>query len=420
MQRWHAEHGLPVHHFGGTQGCVFAYVEELDKWLTGVGSLPGHRRASDRNGGDPKKTIAAELTASADEMWTARSEKNLPSIAGLYREALDKDPGNVRALTGLASAMIISALMEVVDSSVAHTCAMEALRRMPQFDSQHIDARCCAGFLKMVHERKWRQAKAGFDELLTEQPSHSFGLVGRALLHLADGEFQDASRLAWEAWRNNPLVSSKRLLLCWIQFLAGESAEALELVRQFRASGSFGASMATIEALALSQAAPDVLNIGQIVRFVAEFPENRTLQAILGYAFAVSGNTESALQILNVLEEMCERKKKNCGYALALILIGLGRKQEAIPWLETSFEQGTLWSLGFRSDPILKALRGEPRFEALLRKIGSQTETLAIDQPRFMPEALRTMPASIAVGTRGHSSSACQDCLVDLGKSGAA
>jgi hypothetical protein len=36
VQRWHAYLGLPVHHFDGRKGSVFAYAEEIDRWLIGL------------------------------------------------------------------------------------------------------------------------------------------------------------------------------------------------------------------------------------------------------------------------------------------------------------------------------------------------------------------------------------------------
>ena len=420
VQRWHAEQGLPVHHFGGTQGCVFAYAEELDKWLLRLDGAPGPNRASEDQKTDGPDKGASDLTALADQLWATRSEKNIGSIAELYREALDRDPSNTRSLTGLASAMISSAILEVVDSSVAHTYAMEALRRTPQFDAQHDDAKCCAAFLKMTHERKWRQARLAFEDILRVHPQHSFGLKGRACLHIADGELEDASRCAWEAWRQTPLASSPGILLCWIEFLAGHSEEALDLIEQFKNSGLSGSMMATIHALTLSQSAPDERRIRQIERTAEEFQKSRTLQGVLGYVYAISGQTAKATQVLIALKDLCERKKKNCGYALALVLLGLDKRQEAISWLETSFEQGSVWSLGFRSDPILKPLRGDPRFEALLRKIGSRPEARSIDQVRIQPKSLRFPVPITAAGASIRSSEDALDELEGLVESGAA
>jgi hypothetical protein len=59
------------------------------------------------------------------------------------------------------------------------------------------------------------------------------------------------------------------------------------------------------------------------------------------------------------------------GYALALVSMGLNNNQEAITWLEAAFAEGSLWSLGFGSDPILQRFDGDPRFIRLVAKIGA-------------------------------------------------
>jgi hypothetical protein len=55
-------------------------------------------------------------------------------------------------------------------------------------------------------------------------------------------------------------------------------------------------------------------------------------------------------------------------YAIALVLIGLGRRQEAVRRLEQSYREGSFWSLGFRSDPILAPLHNDPYFQQFLTK----------------------------------------------------
>jgi hypothetical protein len=272
----------------------------------------------------------------------------------------------------------------------------------------------------MAVERKWRQARIGFDEVLECQPQNPCALLGQALLHVADAELAGASRCAREAWQGSPLADSVRMLFCWIEYLAGEFDEALELSAQFRASGSTGPAMAPVHALALSQLAPSELNIRQIESMAAEFSQNRTLQGVLGYVYGVSGHVQRASQVLKSLQNMLERQKRNYGYSLALVLMGLGRRDEAVPWLETSFDQGSIWSLGFRSDPILKPLRGNARFEALLRKIGSTPETRAINLAEFRPKSLRRTASVLSPGARFDSVGDSLDEVYDNAKSGAA
>jgi hypothetical protein len=170
----------------------------------------------------------------------------------------------------------------------------------------------------------------------------------------------------------------------------------------------------------LSQSAPREQNLRQIESIAAEFPQSKTLQGILGYAYGISGQGQKASQVLDALQEMCERKKRNYSYALALVLMGLDRRREVIPWLETSFEQGSIWSLGFRSDPILKALRGDAQFEALLHKIGAKPETQAIDLAKFRPKSLSFPVPTVASGPWMRSLDESSGDLEDCKKSGAA
>ena len=82
VQRWHAYHGLPVHHFGGCKGSVFAYAEEIDRWLT---SLAQESRVFEGHGEETlalRRSQSRELVTRAHEMWESRSDESLQLIAG--------------------------------------------------------------------------------------------------------------------------------------------------------------------------------------------------------------------------------------------------------------------------------------------------------------------------------------------------
>jgi len=54
---------------------------------------------------------------------------------------------------------------------------------------------------------------------------------------------------------------------------------------------------------------------------------------------------------------------------VATVCMGLGKREETLTWLERAAElRGFILNLAI--DPTFKPLHGEPRFQALLRKIG--------------------------------------------------
>jgi len=382
VQRWHAFHGLPVHHFGGCKGSVFAYSEEIDRWLLNQAEETSNE-ASKVDELDLRNRKSLALTARALEMWETHSEDSLKVIAGLFREAIDQDPGNSRAFIGLADSMIVAGLQGVMDSSMAYSCALEALRRAAPTEEAEVDATCSAAWVNLVYERKWRQARAKFEDVMEKRPERAFALSGMALVQVAEGDLAAASTWAWDAWRNHMLIGSLGALVCWIQYLAGEWNLALELAGQVRSSGGCCGTLAVVEALALLQAAPTIANLLRIESIAGQFAQNPILQGVLGYAYGVSDRTEKAWAIFHALEHVSPQMKRNNAYGMALISLGLDKRQEAIRWLEASYNEGSLWSLGFRSDPVLADLRGDPRLESLVRKIGTLGGSSSPSAPSF-------------------------------------
>jgi hypothetical protein len=335
--------------------------------------LAQENRLSDVGGDDSLAARCAhsrELVLRAHEMWESRTEESLPTIAGLYRKAIEQNPANTDALTGLATAMISAALHGVMDGAIAFPAATEALRRTAQLDAGGVDALCAGAWLRLTHERKISNARAGFEQVLTRQPDSSFALSGMALSHVADGNLETAKTWIWRAWQKNTLVPMLGALVCWIEYLAGTPDTALNMAEQMRMSGSCGATLAIIESLALIQADPNSACLKRIAALASEYPQSLTLHCVLAHEYALSGKSARAREIRSAVESMNEQKKRSNAYGMALMAMGFGNDAEAIRWLETSFADGSLWSLALRSDPILNPLREDVRFQALLRKCG--------------------------------------------------
>jgi len=62
VQRWHAFHGLPIHHFGGQKGSVFAYAEDIDRWLIGLAEETRIADVDACDASEARKTRSQELT----------------------------------------------------------------------------------------------------------------------------------------------------------------------------------------------------------------------------------------------------------------------------------------------------------------------------------------------------------------------
>jgi eukaryotic-like serine/threonine-protein kinase len=91
-------------------------------------------------------------------------------------------------------------------------------------------------------------------------------------------------------------------------------------------------------------------------------------KAALGYVLALAGKRDEALALIRDLEEMATQ-----GYvspvAFGYIYLGLGDVDHALHWIERAHEERRGWMAYLKVTPILDGVRGNPRFEALVKEM---------------------------------------------------
>ena len=100
------------------------------------------------------------------------------------------------------------------------------------------------------------------------------------------------------------------------------------------------------------------------------------MRAALAHTFATAGRTEEAVQVLDDLTKLA-RQKYVAPYFFAGIHVGLRENDRAIEYLEKSYEEHSHWLIYLHIDPSMDALRDDPRFQDLLRRVGLPARTAA-------------------------------------------
>ncbi len=91
--------------------------------------------------------------------------------------------------------------------------------------------------------------------------------------------------------------------------------------------------------------------------------------AFVGYAYAITGRHPDALKVLQHLDEM-EKHRFVSTISRVYVYAGLGDKDKAFEWLEKAYQERSDSLAWFRFDPESKGLQSDPRFAALMRKVG--------------------------------------------------
>src|SRR3982074_3058179 len=82
-----------------------------------------------------------------------------------------------------------------------------------------------------------------------------------------------------------------------------------------------------------------------------------------------SARSEKALQSQERLREVSKQRYVS-PYIFAMIHLGLGEKNQAIDFLEKTYQDRDGYNIAYiKVDPFFDPLRGDPRFEAFVQKI---------------------------------------------------
>lgn len=113
---------------------------------------------------------------------------------------------------------------------------------------------------------------------------------------------------------------------------------------------------------------------GNTASAIAEFQKERTLDTMLwsdaglGQVYAMSGERTKAEQILRNFEDLAKQRYVSPSVPM-YVYLELGEKEKALDLLERCYEvQEAPWAL--KVDRTYDSLRNEPRFQALLKKMG--------------------------------------------------
>jgi serine/threonine-protein kinase len=94
----------------------------------------------------------------------------------------------------------------------------------------------------------------------------------------------------------------------------------------------------------------------------------------IGYVHAILGRTSEANKVLDQLKNDSHQRRTEDPdlqfVRIAYVHIGLGNNELALDLLEKAFDNHSHSMTHLKSEPIYAKIHGEPRYRALLRKVG--------------------------------------------------
>jgi serine/threonine-protein kinase len=305
--------------------------------------------------------------------YNQRSAADLQRAVDHFRRAIDIDPTYAAAYAGLADAYSLMGYQNHLAPREAFPKASAAARRAVDLDPDLADPHASLGYIHLYYDWDFAAAEAEFKRAIELSPNlvparHFYSILLTALLRPTEARAEIerahsldplspsvASDMGFELYYAQQYDKAEKVLRDAIAMSPRAAAPHFWLGRVYQAQERYEEALAEYQA-----GGPDL----------ASWPPS--LSGV-GHLHGLLGDRAAALEVLSTLDALAQRGYV-AAYSRALVYLGLGDKASTFEWLNRSYEERSNWMVWLLKDPRWDPVRSDPRFSAVIDRVGFPEE----------------------------------------------
>ncbi len=305
--------------------------------------------------------------------WNERTDESIHKAIDYFNQAAKKDPHYAAAYSGLADSYSILGFSIDVGGMApndAQPKAIAAAQRAITLDDSLAEAHASLAFIKLHYQWDLPGSETEFRRAFVLNPGEANTHHWYAHYLVAAGRLSDAEAESRRALELDPLSPMMNVHLGWHYLQTRQPDRALDQLRKTLelypnlALGYWYGGLAYEQKGMYDDAIREMGKCRQLL------PGNMVVYSDIGHAYAMAGNRAGADRVLAELKQLRKRVYVS-PFGVALILVGLGQKDQAFASLEEAYQERSDMLVYLNVDPRLDPIRPDPRFIALLKKIGT-------------------------------------------------
>jgi len=319
-----------------------------------------------------ENTGAYQLYLQGRFFWNKRSEEGLKTAIRYFEQAIEKDPHYAVAWAGIADSYSLLGEFGNIPRKELYPKARAAVNKALEIDNRLAEVHTSLASILMLSQWDWANSEKEFKLALELNPNYATARHWYSQWFLSMGRLEESLQMISRAAELDPvsqaILKDRGLALYYNR----QYDEAIEMARK------------TLELDPNYAAAHRLLSLGYQAKrmFDDAMVEHEKWAALTGNKLeaavtlaqlcAVSGETEEARRLLQDVKR--DKLVTDQIYrGLALVHVALGETDLAFKYLEESYERREEAILSLKVDAKMDPLRADPRFTALLKKIGLTT-----------------------------------------------
>ncbi|HSC11745.1 MAG TPA: tetratricopeptide repeat protein [Rhodanobacteraceae bacterium] len=286
-----------------------------------------------------------------------------------YQRAIELDPAYTTVYVNLAAAQVMVA--DLSADPVGQMRAQQAIEKALALSPGDPEALAIRGWMRSLFLWDWEGARTDLEAALSVNANNATTLVRYSWLIAALGRLPEAISAAEKANKLDPLADQAATYLGMFLNAAGRYAQAREVAeRRLKASGRDDfANLVFGAALVLDGKAAQALvamQPGDSERAVDAETSGVRLSITALAEHSLGHESESA----RALDELKKNHAAGFAFQVAEVHAWRGEKDQAFEWLDRAYSQRDGGMAMIKFDPFLVSLRDDPRYAAMVRKLG--------------------------------------------------
>ena len=312
---------------------------------------------------------AYNLYLKGRHFWSKTTPESLNEGIEYFQKAIDKDPTYALPYAGIADCYIILGLFYIAPKE-AYPRAKETAERALEMDEGLAGAHASLGLVKMLYDWDWPAAEREFKRAIELDPNYATAHLWYSLYLTTMGMHDDSIIEAKRAQELDPISPITTWLLGTVFYYARQYDQAIEECQKALEIDPSNfmthvlLSMAYIEKGAYNEA---IAQLQKGMDISEKDSQPQIMRLIITYV--VSGKTD---ELKRLFEELSKGSRQDyfSPYFIASLYLNFGQIDKTFEWLERAYEEHDHWIIALKVDPKFDNLRSEPRFTALLKKVG--------------------------------------------------
>ena len=291
--------------------------------------------------------------------FNRRDPASMKRAIALFSDAITRDSSFALAYSGLAAVHATMAINSQSPPGVGPPLAELAARTALLRDSTLGEAHATLGLMRAFAHWDWTEADAEFRRAIALSPNLASAHSWYAVTLIARGKFDSALDQLRDAQRLDPLSMPIAYSIGETMFYARRWSQATAQARTVLELDStyLGGYNLLWRIDAETGKYDDALDAMRKLRDSSGAP----------IVLARMGRSAEARRRTAAIPATTAREMP---YFVACLYAATGDRDSALTWLERAYHVGQIDIVSMAVDPEMDALRGEPRFKALLEKIG--------------------------------------------------